>query len=297
MACDNILKLLDCLCCGNPIYCSLFTNPINMRNNYLNTSILGMLCLTINVSPSPYILPDNNFSATTKIVDYDMHMPSTTSNFKEVNTQDTVPITTEKIVIAGTFQGLLHCANDWDPSCPYTELTLNSSTGLYTGSFQVPAGSHYYKVAVGGSFDISYGENGIFQGADIPVCISSDSEEITFIFDPSTNLVTTLPITSGFSPDCLPIVVLAGSFQNELGCVDDWVADCTNAALTYNVVSGLFEGHLYIPPGCYEYRVVLENSWQTSFGQEGIYNGPNYIISIPEDPENIHFTYDLLAIS
>jgi hypothetical protein len=59
--------------------------------------------------------------------------------------------------------------------------------------------------------------------------------------------------------------VLAGSFQDELGCYSDWVPDCTNTALIYNLGSGLFEADLNIPTGCYEYRVVLENSWENTF--------------------------------
>lgn len=195
------------------------------------------------------------------------------------------------MVIAGTFQSALNCANDWDPNCDYTELTFNSSTGLYRGTFLIPEGNNRYKVTIGGSWDINYGENGIRDGADIFLCVPSGSEEITFAYDPSTHLVSTSPLTSGISPDCLPLVVLAGSFQDELDCFGDWVPDCSNSALLYNSCSGLFEGDFNVPSGCYDYRVVLGNSWQNSFGQEGIHNGLNYIIYIPQNPD-IHFTYD-----
>jgi len=216
----------------------------------------------------------------------------TTMYFDNVILQDLGLAPQKKIVIAGTFQDELGCYSDWDPNCDYTELTLNSSTGLYSGTFQIPAGKNRYKVTVGGSWDINYGENGLINGPDIFLCIPSSSEEIIFTYDPSTNLVTTSPIASGFSPDCLPMVVLAGSFQDELGCYGDWVSDCTNTELIYNSGSGLFEGDLNIPSSCYDYRVVLENSWENSFGQEGIHNGPNYTISIPTNPDITHFTYD-----
>ncbi len=216
----------------------------------------------------------------------------TTTYFDNVILQDLGPTPPDKVVIAGTFQSALNCGSDWDPNCDFTELTFNSSTGLYTGTFLIPEGNNRYKVAVGGSWDINYGENGILFGADIFLCLPSGPEEITFTYDPSTNLVTTSPLTSGFSPNCLPMVVLAGSFQDELGCYSDWIADCTNSALLYNSDSGLFEGDFNIPSGCHEYRVVLENSWQISYGQEGIFNGLNYILYIPENPESIHFTYD-----
>jgi hypothetical protein len=215
-----------------------------------------------------------------------------TMYFDNVILQDMGPAPPKKIVIAGTFQDEQGCNNDWDPNCDYTELTLNPSTGLYTGTFQVPEGKNRYKVTVGGSWAINYGENGLIYGPDIFLCVPSGSEEITFTYDPSTHLVTTSPIASGISADCLPQVVLAGSFQDELGCYSDWVPDCTNTALIYNLGSGLFEADLNIPTGCYEYRVVLENSWENTFGQEGIHNGPNYIIFIPVNPDATHFTYD-----
>ncbi|MFO7719083.1 MAG: T9SS type A sorting domain-containing protein [Gillisia sp.] len=237
-----------------------------------------------------------NFVATSVFglhkMSFEVGADGTTTYFDNIILQDLGPAPPDKVVIAGTFQSALNCASDWEPNCDYTELTFNSSTGLYTGTFLIPEGNNRYKVTVGGSWSINYGENGIMDGADIFLCVPSGSEEITFTYDPSTHLVTTSPLTSGFSPDCLPLVVLAGSFQDEIGCFGDWVPDCTNTALIYNSGSGLFEGDFNIPTGCYEYRVVLENSWQNSFGQEGIHNGLNYIIYIPENPDIIHFTYD-----
>src|SRR5438045_3499486 len=79
---------------------------------------------------------------------------------------------------------------------------------------------------------------------------------ITFTYDPETHLVTTSPIASGFSSSCLPQVVLAGSFQDELGCSSDWDANCTNTALYYVPGTGQFENDLSIPPGYYEYRAI-----------------------------------------
>ena len=223
---------------------------------------------------------------------FELGANGTTMYFDNIILQDMGLAPPKKIVIAGTFQDEQGCNYDWDPNCDFTALTLNSSTGLYEGTFQIPEGKNRYKVTVGGSWAINYGENGLFNGPDIYLCVPSGSEEITFTYDPYTHLVTTSPIVSGFSADCLPQVVIAGSFQDELGCFSDWVPDCTNTALIYNSVSGLFEADLNIPAGCYEYRVVLENSWENSFGQEGIHYGPNYFIFIPANPDITHFTYD-----
>ena len=263
-----------------------------MKKNYFNAFLLGIMFLTIQFSQSQKIFSDGDFSLTTKNISFNNTKPSTSVYLNNFISIDLSPAVAEKVVISGNFQSVLLCENDWDPNCPYTELTFNSSTGLYTGTFLIPEGNNRYKVTVGGSWDTNYGENGVFHGSDISLCLPSGPEEITFVYDPSTNLVTTSPITSGFSPECLPMVVLTGFFQDELGCESDWVPDCTNTTLTYNPGSGLFEGDLNIPAGCYQYRAVLEGNWQNSYGQDGIYYGPNYLLHIPENAQVSHFTYD-----
>ena len=200
-----------------------------------------------------------------------------------------------KVVIPGTFQSELGCSGDWMPDCDNTALTYNSSTGLWTGSFIIPAGCHQYKVAIDGSWDVNYGENGILFGANINLYVAAETL-ITFTYDPETHLVTTSPIASGFSSSCLPQVVLAGSFQDELGCSSDWDANCTNTALYYVPGTGQFENDLSIPPGYYEYRAILNNDWSgNNFGVDGIPNGGNYSIYIPCNTTKVHFTYNPLT--
>ena len=260
-----------------------YTNFISY-DRYFNNATTQWQTISINfVATSVYALHKLSFELGTN---------STTTYFDNVILQDLGTAPPERIVIAGTFQSALNCASDWDPGCNYTELTFNSTTGLYTGTFPVPQGSHRYKVTVGGSWEINYGENGMSYGADIFLCVASGPKEITFTYDPATHLVITSPVTSGFSPDCLPLVVLAGTFQDELGCEGEWIPDCTNTALIYNPVSGLFEGDFNIPSGCYEYLVVLENSVENYFGQGGIHKGLRYTLYIPANPEMTHFTYD-----
>ena len=166
-----------------------------MKNNYIHFLLFGIMVLTINMWPSQNILLNNDFSVTTEINSLDIATSATTKHVDPVILEAGVE---ERVVIAGTFQSALNCAGDWDPNCDYSALTFNSSTGLYTGTFQIPEGSHRYKVTVGGSWDINYGENGIMYGADIFLCVPSVSEEVTFTYDPAIHLVTTSPIMSGF---------------------------------------------------------------------------------------------------
>lgn len=196
-----------------------------------------------------------------------------------------------KVVIPGTFQSELGCTSDWDAACSNTALTYNSSTGLWAGTFKIPAGCHQYKVAIDGSWSINYGENGLQGGANIPLYVPAETM-ITFTYYPWSHIVETSPIASGFSPNCLPLVVLAGSMQSELGCAGDWDASCTNTALIYNGSSGLFEGDFMVPAGCYEYRVVLNNDWVNNFGRYGSPFDPNYILSVPSKTTLVHFAYN-----
>src|SRR5436190_3033802 len=194
-----------------------------------------------------------------------------------------------KVVIPGTFQRELGCSADWMPDCDNTALTFNSSTGLWTGTFSIPAGCHQYKVAINGSWDISYGENG--GGANINLYVPQETL-ITFTYNPATHLVETSPIASGFSTSCLPQVVLTGSFQDELGCSSDWDASCLNTALIYSAATGQFENDFNLPPGYYEYRTILNGDWAgNNFGYGGVPNGGNYSIYLCQSAR-VHFSYD-----
>jgi len=197
-----------------------------------------------------------------------------------------------RVIIPGTFQSELGCSSDWLADCNSTALTFNPATGLWTGTFKIPAGCHQYKVAIDGSWNINYGETGIQNGANIQLSVPAETS-ITFSYNPSTHLVQTSPIASGFSTNCLPQVVLVGEFQNELGCNFDWDANCTNTAFFYNAAIGKFERDLTIPPNIsFGYRVVLNGDWANNFGNDGTPNGSNYFIYVPCQPTRIHFSYD-----
>ncbi len=201
------------------------------------------------------------------------------------------PATAPLVTIAGNFQSELGCSGDWMPDCNTTALTYNSGTGLYSGTFNIPAGCYQYKVTVGGSWAINYGDQGIAGGANINLAVPVTGA-VTFTYDPVTHLVITSPYASGFSTYCLPQVVLAGSMQSELGCSGDWDPVCINSTLTYNVTSGLFEGTFMIPAGCYEYRVVENGDWVTNFGRYGNPSDPNYLLSVPGNTTPVMFTYN-----
>ena len=73
----------------------------------------------------------------------------------------------ESVTIAGTIQLLLGCDDNWQPPCEATFLTFDEETGLWSGTFELPAGSYEYKVAINGSWEINFGRD-LQPGSDFP---------------------------------------------------------------------------------------------------------------------------------
>src|SRR5690606_3734326 len=61
---------------------------------------------------------------------------------------------TRTATLVGSLQDELGCAADWDPACEATQLSpVEGSATAYTATFEVPAGSWAFKVALDGAWD------------------------------------------------------------------------------------------------------------------------------------------------
>lgn len=105
-------------------------------------------------------------------------------------------ITPDTVVIPGSFQSELGCGNDqtnvggdWEPACDATRLTWDGVDRVWTGTFDIPAGNWWYKVAINNSWIENYGQYGIPGGPDIPLNLELPAR-ITFTYNPVTHLVT-----------------------------------------------------------------------------------------------------------
>jgi len=87
------------------------------------------------------------------------------------------------------------------------------------------------------------------------------------------------------------MVVLPGTFQKQLGCEADWVADCEKTALTLDSASGMWQGAFNIAKGSYEYKVAANGGWDINFGKEGAANGDNLVLVLTTDAP-VAFTFD-----
>jgi hypothetical protein len=197
-----------------------------------------------------------------------------------------------RVVIPGTFQSALGCPGDWMPDCDASELTYNPLNGSWMGTFFIPAGCHNYKVAIDGSWNENYGQNGIRDGQNIILGLG-EATMVTFVYNHFTHLVYTYPVASGPSSFCAPQQAhIAGSFQSALGCPGDWMANCNLTEMEYNNDTKRFEKALLIPQGCWEFKITTNGSWNINYGLWGTLGGPNIIVSLPEGEGYVFFTYD-----
>ena len=93
------------------------------------------------------------------------------------------------INLPGSFQDTVGCGGQWDPACEATAMKKGDD-GLYTLTVKLPAGDYEYKVALDGAWTVNYGSDGKQDGPNYKLSLAADGE-VTFVYDPATNMVTT----------------------------------------------------------------------------------------------------------
>jgi glycosidase len=202
-----------------------------------------------------------------------------------------VPITatsasaaTDSVTIAGSMQSEVGCPGDWAPDCATTHLTQDATDGIWQGTFTLPAGSFEYKAAINDSWDVNYGANAQLDGPNIAVA-PSDSTAVKFYYDDKTHWVT----------DSLGSVIAtaAGSFQSELGCSGDWQPDCLRSWLQDPDGDGTYTfSTTALPPGDYQAKAAINESWDENYGANGTPNGDNIGFSVADAGQRVDFRYD-----
>ncbi|MGX5694853.1 pullulanase-type alpha-1,6-glucosidase [Agromyces soli] len=173
------------------------------------------------------------------------------------------------VTVPGSHNSEMGCAGDWTPGCEQAKLTLGAG-GVYTGTFELPAGDYEYKVAINGSWDVNYGANGVPGGPN--ATYHHEGGPITFYWDPRTHQMTST--AEG------PIVTVPGSFQSEIGCPGDWAPDCLGSMMFDGDRDGVYEFATdRIPDGAYEGKVAHGLSWNENYGVDGVPGGGNYSFS------------------
>ncbi|MEV4776121.1 pullulanase-type alpha-1,6-glucosidase [Microbacterium sp. LWH12-1.2] len=178
----------------------------------------------------------------------------------------------EMVTVPGSLNSEMGCAGDWDPACEKAKLTLGDD-GVWSSTFELPAGDYEYKAAINGSWAINYGADGVLDGANIT--FSHTGGAISFYFDPRTNIAQSS--AEG------PIVTLPGSLQSELGCAGDWAPDCLGSLMADGDRDGVYDfATAALPTGAYELKVAHGLSWNENYGADGVRDGANISFSAAE---------------
>jgi glycosidase/fibronectin type 3 domain-containing protein len=187
------------------------------------------------------------------------------------------------VTIAGSLQSELGCPGDWQPDCAATHLTYDATDEVWQGSFSVPAGSWEYKAPLNDSWTENYGANATRDGANIGLTLDSPAT-VKFYYDHETHWVT--------SNRNATIATAPGSFQSELGCPGDWDPSCLRSWLQDADGDGTYVFQTAaLPPGSYEAKVAIDESWAENYGQGGVRDGANIPFTVPAGGGTVTFSY------
>ncbi|MCL2516203.1 MAG: pullulanase-type alpha-1,6-glucosidase [Microbacteriaceae bacterium] len=174
-----------------------------------------------------------------------------------------VQASSPEVAVAGDLDSALGCSGDWVTDCAASDLALRPD-GMYSATFDLPAGSYQFKIAVGGSWDVNYGAGGVAGGDNIS--FTAPGGPVSFYFDPNSHWATTDAIS--------PVSSLVGDFQTQLGCAADNAPDCLSGWLEDPAGSGTLSfDTTSITPGTYHAQVAENLGAGGLFGAGGTAGG------------------------
>ncbi len=189
----------------------------------------------------------------------------------------------------GSYQTFLGCNSNWDPSCLRAWLRDPDGDGLYAFTTRaIPAGSYEVKVAIRESWAENYGQGGVRDGANIVFTVPSDCTEMLFRYDATSHVLTVGPAPAPAQPAS---VTIPGSFQQELGCTDDWQPWCSLTHLGFDPEDLVWQGRFNLPAGAWEYKAALNDAWDENYGQNATRGGANIPLALAA-PGDVKFYYD-----
>ena len=192
------------------------------------------------------------------------------------------PAQPASVTIPGSFQQEVGCSGDWQADCAATHLALED--GVWQGTFNIPAGSWEYKAAIDDSWDENYGANATRNGPNLSLSLP-EAAPVKFYYSHATHWVA--------DNRSKVIATAPGSFQSELGCPGDWQPDCLLSWLQDPDGDGLYTfSTRSIPPGSYEVKVAINESWAENYGAGGARDGANISFSVPAACTETFFAYD-----
>ena len=194
-----------------------------------------------------------------------------------------------KVVLVGDLQDELGHSGDWDPAATATEM-IDMGNGNYQLMGTLPAGTYSYKVAIGGTWDVSYGfeqyTNAAGEGDSGNIIIKLTQEAaVTFYYNHNSNKIADSTYYTPLSVDKLPRVV--GNLQIDMGDAKDWSPADAQAKMYDEDFDNIYSVTKIVYAGDYEYKIVLGSDW----GEE--YPGSNAKLNLPEELP-VTFSYNAL---
>ena len=105
--------------------------------------------------------------------------------------------------------------------------------------------------------------------------------------DPATVLGLFNP--DGF--DAPQSVTIVGTVQTTLGCSGNWQPQCNKTSLTYIPEYDIWQGAFDLPAGHYQYKAVLNGSWEQNYGLGAEAGGRRISLDLESD-RSVRFYYD-----
>ena len=206
--------------------------------------------------------------------------------------------TPELVVVPGSLQSELGCPEDWQPACENTALTYDEAGDVWAGTFDIPAGSYDYKVALDGGWDRNYGADGMSGGADIPLVLDADTS-VSFTYDHKTGIITDSVNGGGVvvvqveepALDIPNSVTVPGNLNPAMGCPGEWQPECEAAMLDYDDASDTWSKTFALPAGNYAYKVAINGSWDENYGMNAAAGGADIPLVLAADAD-VTFFYD-----
>ncbi|TVR23351.1 MAG: pullulanase-type alpha-1,6-glucosidase [Anaerolineaceae bacterium] len=95
------------------------------------------------------------------------------------------------VTAPGSYNPAVGCSGEWQPDCMRAWLQDTDGDGVYTFATDlIPAGDYEVKVAIGQSWAINYGADGVRDGANIPFSVPEDGVKVLFVYNESDNKLT-----------------------------------------------------------------------------------------------------------
>ncbi|HYO65948.1 MAG TPA: DUF3372 domain-containing protein, partial [Archangium sp.] len=186
-----------------------------------------------------------------------------------------------RVTLVGSFQSELGCSADGDPACTSTDLTYEAEDDVFQKSFDLPAGTHTYRVAIDGGAGGTYGAGAVLDGPEISLTLATPGS-VKFYFDAKSHWATSRPS----SVENAVIATVAGSFQSEVGCPGDWSPSCLRSMMQDPEGDGVYVYSATIPEGAYAFKVAFNEGW------EGAVPGSDVAFSVPAGGSGVNFQFD-----